>query len=156
MFSQTTEYALRAMACLAYQPTELVPTPELAQTTRVPSNYLSKVLQILAGADLIVGRRGVGGGYRLARPPQDIRLLDVINAVEPVNRIKACPLGIPSHGTQLCPLHQRIDRANALVIEAYGSTTLADIVGDASSPRRPLCDSTSTTPLSMSVRSKRA
>src|SRR5262249_779585 len=62
VFSQTTEYALRAMACLALAPDELVPTSVLADKTKVPANYLAKVLQQLAGGGLIRGRRGVGRG----------------------------------------------------------------------------------------------
>lgn len=140
MLSQTVEYALRAMASLAYRPDELVATPELAEMTKVPSNYLAKVLQTLAGADLIIGRRGVGGGYRLAKAAKDIRLLDVINAVSPVERIKTCPLGLENHGSHLCPLHRRIDQAAAGVIELFGSTTLADIVAGEGTPQLPLCD----------------
>ncbi|MBK7403186.1 MAG: Rrf2 family transcriptional regulator [Phycisphaerales bacterium] len=140
MLSQTVEYALRAMASLAYRPDELVPTPELARTTKVPPNYLAKVLQTLAGADLIIGRRGVGGGYRLARKPEDIRLLDVINAVDPVERITECPLGLDNHGPNLCPLHRRIDQAAAKVIEVFGNASLADMVEGEGTPQLPLCD----------------
>lgn len=143
MLSQTVEYALRAMASLAYHPDELVPTPQLAEMTKVPSNYLAKVLQTLAGADLIEGRRGVGGGYRLARPAADIRLLDVINAVNPVERITGCPLKLSNH-THLCPLHHRIDQAAAAVIEVFGSTTLADVVSGEGTLRLPLCDAKQT------------
>ncbi|QKK06996.1 MAG: Rrf2 family transcriptional regulator [Planctomycetota bacterium] len=140
MLSQTVEYALRAMSSLAYRPSELVPTPELAEITKVPSNYLAKVLQTLAAADLIVGRRGVGGGYRLARPPAEINLLDVINAVSPVERITTCPLGLENHGASLCPLHKRMDEAARLVIELFGSTSLADIVSGEGTPQLPLCN----------------
>lgn len=140
MLSQTVEYALRAMSSLAYRPSELVPTPELAEITKVPSNYLAKVLQTLAAADLIVGRRGVGGGYRLARPPAEINLLDVINAVSPVERITTCPLGLKNHGPSLCPLHKRMDEAARLVIELFGSTSLADIASGEGTPQLPLCN----------------
>ncbi len=140
MFNQTTEYALRAMACLAYQPEEMVPTAELARLTKVPPNYLAKVLQELAGADLIVGRRGVGGGYRLARPPGSIRLLDVINAISRVERIRTCPLGLETHGPNLCPLHRRIDSAAEALINIYGGVTLQDVVSDSNVAQRPLCD----------------
>ncbi len=140
MLSQTVEYALRAMVTLAYRPDELVPTPELAECTKVPSNYLAKVLQTLAGADLIVGRRGVGGGYRLARRADEIRLLDVINAVNPVERITTCPLGLDTHGANLCPLHRRIDQAAAKVIDVFGSSTLADVITGEGTPQLPLCD----------------
>lgn len=151
MLSQTVEYALRAMVSLAYRPGELVPTPELAETTSVPSNYLAKVLQTLAGAELIVGRRGVGGGYRLAKPASDIRLLDVINAINPVERIKTCPLGLENHGPNLCPLHRRIDQAAAGVIELFGSTTLADVVAGEGTPQLPLCDARRTQQVQVQV-----
>lgn len=144
MLSQTVEYALRAMSSLAYRPDELVPTPELAETTKVPSNYLAKVLQTMASADLIFGRRGVGGGYRLARPPEEITLLDVVNAVNPVQRITTCPLGLENHGPNLCPLHRRMDEAARLVIELFGKTTLADIVSGEGTPQLPLCNESMT------------
>ena len=80
MLSQTSEYALRAMVCLASGNGGLTPTPELAKSADVPHNYLAKVLQMLASADLVAGRRGVGGGYRLCRDPEQIKLLDIVNA----------------------------------------------------------------------------
>ncbi len=144
MLSQTVEYALRAMSSLAYRPNDLVPTSELAKTTKVPANYLAKVLQTLAGADLIMGRRGVGGGYRLARLPEEISLLEVVNAVNPVERITTCPLGLDNHGPNLCPLHRRMDEAARLVMELFGSTTLADIVSGEGTPQLPLCSESMT------------
>lgn len=150
LFSQTTEYALRAMASLAYSADELTPTPELAKITKVPMNYLAKVLQSLAQADLIVGRRGVGGGYKLAKPPTEISLLDVINAINPVERITSCPLGLENHGTRLCPLHARMDRAAKDVIEYFGGVMLIDLI-TAPGENRPLCDSAMTERVEMTI-----
>jgi Rrf2 family nitric oxide-sensitive transcriptional repressor len=144
MLSQTVEYALRAMASLAFHPDELVATPELAEMTKVPSNYLAKVLQTLAGADLIIGRRGVGGGYRLAKPANEIMLLDVVAAVNPVERITECPLGLENHSSHLCSLHRRVDQAAAAVIEIFGTTSLADVVEGQDGPELPLCDARKT------------
>lgn len=139
MFSLTAEYALRAMACLALAPGRLVPTPNLAGQTKVPPNYLAKVLRLLAAAELITGRRGVGGGYKLARPASEISLLEVVRAVTQVERIRSCPLGLPTHGTHLCPLHRKVDEAAASVIDLYGRTMLADLLSDPNRPR-PLCE----------------
>jgi len=148
MYSLTAEYALRAMACLALRPSVLVPTNTLAEQTKVPSNYLAKVLQLLASADLIEGRRGVGGGYKLARPAVQIKLLDVINAVDPVERIKTCPLGLQNHGTYLCPLHRKADQAAAAFIELYGAVSLQDLMADPSA-NKPLCDADTTARLTV-------
>jgi Rrf2 family transcriptional regulator, nitric oxide-sensitive transcriptional repressor len=153
MFSQTAEYAMRAMACLALNPDRLVPTPDLAKETKVPPNYLAKVLQQLAVAELITGRRGVGGGYMLARPADQIDLLEVINAVDSLKRITTCPLGIASHGTSLCPLHRRLDEAARVVIEIFEGISLADLLSDPSTSK-PLCNSQPATGLSVSAKAR--
>lgn len=139
MLSQTCEYALRAMVWLAYTNDDLMPTSSLAERTGVPFNYLAKVLQSLAQADLIVGRRGVGGGYRLARPADDISMLDVINAISPVERITMCPLGLVGHGPNLCPLHRQLDLAAKALIDTFQGISLSNLL-DERERSRPLCD----------------
>jgi Rrf2 family nitric oxide-sensitive transcriptional repressor len=130
---------MRAMACLALTPDRLVPTPDLADQTQVPVNYLAKVLQQLAGAGLITGRRGVGGGYKLARPPADIRMTEVINAVGSLKRIVNCPLGVPGcYNGHLCPLHAMADRAAKAALDVFDAVTLRDLIGDGGA--RPLCE----------------
>lgn len=152
MFSQTTEYALRAMAWLALTPEVLVPTTTLAEKTKVPPHYLAKVLQQLANANLITGRRGVRGGYRLARPAGDVSLLDVVSAVAEINRITTCPLGLKNHGPNLCPLHRRMDAAAKSIIDMYSGITLQDLISEPASSR-PLCDEAMTARLTISAKS---
>jgi len=137
--SQTTEYALRAMCSLAYSPDRLVSTSDLAGVSKVPMNYLAKVLQLLSRAGLVSGRRGVGGGYKLARGAGSITLLEVINAIDPIERIGTCPLGLENHAGALCPLHRRLDQAARMLIEHYDGVTLLDILTE-SGANRPLCD----------------
>lgn len=129
------------MSCLAYLPDELVSTSQLAEVTHVPMNYLAKVLQSLAKADLITGRRGVGGGYRLARPASEISMLDVINAISPIERITECPLKLENHSGKLCPLHTRLDEAARSMIDRFGDISLYDMLAE-DPTTRPLCDTT--------------
>ena len=138
MFSQTTEYALRAMAWLALTPDELVSTLALAGKTKVPPHYLAKVLQQLSAANLIVGRRGVRGGYKLSRAPRDISLLQVVRAVAQIDRITSCPLDIPTHSHALCSLHRRTDAAAKAVMDIYGGCSLQDLLDEPGVPT-PLC-----------------
>lgn len=138
VFSQTTEYALRAAAQLALTPESLVPTGDLAKATRVPAHYLAKVLQQLSAAKVITGRRGVGGGYRLARAAQEITLRDVVTAVSPIQRITACPLGMPCE-RGLCPLHRMMDSVAADVLKALDGKTLADLAEGHPGWDGPLC-----------------
>ncbi|HVJ65335.1 MAG TPA: Rrf2 family transcriptional regulator [Bdellovibrionota bacterium] len=141
MISQTTEYALRAMVLLCSDTDRSWKTSEIARLTKVPPDYLAKVLQQLGRADLVVGTRGAGGGFRLAKDPKGTTLLEVVNAVDPLPRIRTCPLGLRSHGTRLCALHKRLDAATQLVENAFGESTLAELVAQSHEPTasRP-CD----------------
>lgn len=139
MISQTVEYSLRAVTYLASKLPGNCKTQEIAAATQVPAAYLSKVLQSLAKAEIVRSQRGIGGGVSLAVDPQQLTILEVVNAVEPLQRITTCPLDLKSHGTNLCPLHRRLDNAMASVESAFAETTLAEVLGEKSHPG-PLCD----------------
>lgn len=139
MFSQTVEYALRAVVHLAMHSPEPQKTAEIAEATQVPAAYLSKVLQGLREKQIVRLQRGVGGGVSLARDPANLSILDVVNAVDPIHRINSCPLGLKSHGVRLCALHRRMDDALSSVESAFQRTTLAELLEDPN-PSVPLCD----------------
>lgn len=128
MFSQTSEYAVRVIVCLASAPDGPLTIPQLAKITQTPEGYLAKVLRSLAKADLVRSQRGLHGGSVLARPAEQITLYDVIQAVDPIRRITTCPLNIPSHGTNLCPLHRRLDDAIASVETVFRNSNIAELV----------------------------
>jgi Rrf2 family protein len=128
MISPTAEYALRAVVAIAHAEGETAPTQRIAKITKVPAGYLPKVLQMLGRAGLVESRRGLGGGFRLAKPAQELTVLEVVNAVDPVKRIEKCPLDIESHGLNLCPLHQRLDEAMAQVERSFATTMIADLL----------------------------
>ncbi len=139
MLSQTVEYALRAVVFLADQSPNAQTTSQIAEATKVPPAYLSKVLQGLCRSDILRSQRGIGGGMSLVKTPEEVTILDVVNAVEPIGRIEDCPLGLKAHGVHLCALHRRLDDALAAVEDAFRSTTLAEVLADPN-PSVPLCD----------------
>ncbi len=139
MFSQTVEYALRAVVFLADQSPEPRTTDQIAAATLVPKAYLSKVIQGLCRANLVQSKRGSGGGVSLVKTPDQLSILDVVNAVEPIARIRECPLGLKAHGVHLCPLHQRMDNALASVEAAFRETTLAEVLAEPTTSY-PLCE----------------
>lgn len=139
MFSQTVEYALRAVVFLADQAPEARTTDQIAAATRVPKPYLAKVLQGLCRGEIVRSQRGIGGGMALVKTPAELTILEVVNAVEPIQRIRECPLGLKAHGVRLCPLHRRMDNALKSVEDAFRQTTLAEILAEPTdSP--PLCE----------------
>ena len=138
MLSKTAEYALRAVTCLGSRPEHSVSADVLAEQTKVPRRYLSRVLQDLAAADLVSSRSGPGGGYELARQAEQLTILEVVNAVDALQRINACPLGLKSH-SQLCPLHAELDRAYAAMEAAFAKVTIEQLL-DSTNPTVPLCE----------------
>jgi Rrf2 family transcriptional regulator, nitric oxide-sensitive transcriptional repressor len=138
VFSQTVEYALRAVVHLASQAPVARTTDQIATATRVPRAYLSKVLQGLARGGVVQSQRGSGGGMTLVKLPENLTILEVVNAVEPIGRIRTCPLGLAAHGVRLCPLHRRLDNALALVEKAFAGTTLAEVLAEPTQSV-PLC-----------------
>ncbi len=139
MFSQTVEYALRAVVYLADHSPEGRTTDQIAEATKVPKAYLSKVLQGLSRAEIVQSKRGIGGGIALVMAPEKLTILDVVNSVEPIQRILTCPLGLKAHGVRLCPLHKRMDNALAMVEDAFRSTTLAEVIAEPTKSK-PLCE----------------
>lgn len=135
MISQTAEYALRAIVYLADQNAPRT-TAQIAEITQVPSGYLAKIMQSLGRTKLVNAQRGLNGGFTLARPSNELTVLEVINAIDPVRRFHECPLGL--HGINLCPLHRRLDDAARAVEDTFGDTTIANLL-DAPRHRKPLC-----------------
>jgi Rrf2 family nitric oxide-sensitive transcriptional repressor len=141
MFSQTAEYALRAVVYLAAQGEEPRTTQQIAEATRVRPGYLAKVMQELSRHGLVHSQRGLHGGFTLTRSPNDLTVYDVIQAVDPLQRIRSCPLGIKGH-LNLCPLHRRLDDALKSVEEALKGSTIGELLLEPERSRGipiPLC-----------------
>lgn len=131
---QTAEYALRAMAKLANTPKgEAVRAKDLSKQTGIPSHYLSKILRRLVVAGLLSSRKGHGGGFKLARPLQYIRFLDILLAVGYRTDPDRCSFGWGNcSATHPCPLHNAWSRLNNDFLEWAANTTLKDVImGDA-------------------------
>lgn len=139
MLSQTAEYALRAVACMGTREGTPVSADLLAKETKIPRRYLTRVLQDLAAQGLVASRSGPGGGYELTRATNKITILDVINIVDPIQRITHCPLGLKSHH-KLCPLHAELDQAYANTEAAFAKVTICQLL-NSTSPIAPLCES---------------
>jgi Rrf2 family protein len=139
MLSQTAEYALRAVVILGAAGGDPLTTGQIAARARIPAGYLAKILQVLGRVGLVAAHRGPGGGFRLARRPGELTVLDVIQAVDPLQRIERCPLKLATHEHRLCPLHQRLDEGIAQFEAYFGSLTLDQLVAEQDSSRS-LCE----------------
>jgi Rrf2 family protein len=105
--SQTAEYALRAAAWLAaHAPEGPVRATDLARGTGIPVPYLSKILRRLVLAGVLQSQKGQGGGFSLARRPSEIRIVDVLAALDAYPEEERCAFGWGDcNAADPCPLH---------------------------------------------------
>ena len=103
-------------------------TAETAHATQVPAPYLSKVMQLQVRAGLVQAQRGKHGGFTLTKPAEQITILEVVNAVEPIRRIRTGPLSLEGHGPRLCPLHRKMDEALVMMERPFAGTRLSDLL----------------------------
>ena len=129
MFSTTCEYALRALVGLARVPDgDAVLGRDLARSAQIPANYLSKILLTLRNAGILTTARGTGGGYRLRKSPEKIRLLDIVELFDGARAKPACLLGGKACTDEdPCPAHESWRDIRAAYVEFLESTTLAAV-----------------------------
>jgi Rrf2 family protein len=137
MLSVTVQYALRAMVALASLPDGVLGCAAcIAQRAAVPQNYLSKLLKQLARAGLLVSQKGLGGGFKLARPAAQISLFDIVAPLDNAQRLCGCLLGPGGcNPDQPCAAHERW-RGPREAVEGYlHGTTLAQLAAPRPRPR---------------------
>ena len=123
--SKTNGYAIQALRCLDDPACHRRSLADISGCSSVLRFYLAKIVRALARHGIVHARRGVGGGIWLARPPEEIRLLEIVETIEGKAWIGACLLGFndcPSpHMT--CPAHEFWKGVRQGI-----ETTLADVI----------------------------
>jgi len=127
MLSTTAEYALRIMVTLAEADGRALTSEAIADHTCVPADYAVKILQWLGREGYVRSQRGRGGGFVIARDPGRTTLLEIVNVIDPLQRITSCPLGRPAHQHRLCPLHKQLDDVLKQLEDGLRSMTLENI-----------------------------
>ncbi|MFG1674226.1 RrF2 family transcriptional regulator [Micromonospora sp. NPDC049282] len=137
--SQGVEWALHTCLNLSWlPPDQAVPTGKLAAFYELPAAYLNKQLQALVRAGILSSQPGPRGGFRLARAPEDITLLDVVLAIEGPDEAFVCnqilrhgPGGRPEVDyRQTCLLARGMRRADIAWRRELAAQTLAEIRED--------------------------
>jgi Rrf2 family protein len=129
IYSTTCEYAIRALTVLAFEPSDRwVLRTTIADVGDLPAPFMGKILKDLVRAGLLASVRGRGGGYRLARKAEDIRLIDIREAIDGTGDLDACAVGLdPCSDETPCPLHDDFKQVRETIRAYLTTTTLAQV-----------------------------
>lgn len=129
MLNSSAEYALEAALLLAREaPDGRRTSAELAEALELPANFLSKLLARLRREGVLESRRGPRGGFRLARPPGDVSLAEVVGPFDDVVRDRPCLLTRSACRDDLpCAAHERWKSLAGRIRRFFRETTLADL-----------------------------
>ena len=123
-----TDFGLRALMRLAAEPGRVFTTEEIAGELQISRNHLTKVIQALAGAGIISTHRGAGGGFRLAQPPESVKLGAVVRLLESRQALVECfrADGGACVMTPGCRLKGKLAAAREAFLDELDRTTLAE------------------------------
>lgn len=122
-YGKMSSCAVAAMSALAecYQDSTPLSSLQIAESRNLSQPLVAKVLTVLSQADFVVGTRGPGGGYKLARDPKQITLFDVVDLFEGHRDTRSCPFGPGYCGVgEPCPFHHMlvgISESNAQILK---------------------------------------
>ena len=134
--SKLTDYATVVMTCLAMTGAEVTSAQQLADAARLELPTVSKLLKQLAHAGLVTSRRGVNGGYCLARPAEAISVADIVTAMEGPIGMTECSAHAGACGHEPhCGVRVNWQRISQAIRSALQGVSLAEMV--ATPPRRP-------------------
>lgn len=130
ILSQTAVYALQAVLHLAEaEGDEPLRVDDIARALDVPRNYLSKILHVLARDGVLTSTRGPRGGFRLRRPPSELRLESVIEHFDEITSASGCLLGrVRCSDADPCAAHARWKRVSDAVRSFLRDTTIEELL----------------------------
>lgn len=127
-FSKTTEYAFRILSYMAMDESRIYSVDEIFKKLQIPYRYLRKLMTNLTKSDFVDSIQGKNGGYKISKKLENIKLLDILNAVDPDYLLAKCFFGFDSCALQpTCTMHDQWTDVRTNISTILASTSLADI-----------------------------
>lgn len=129
IFSKKCELALQAVLFLSAQaPDSYFNAQEISDRMTVPKEFVSKVLQILTAHSIIGSKKGKSGGFYLAKEPKDIRLIDIVMAIDGLEMFHKCVLGFEGCSvSEPCPVHNKWGKLRDETYKMLSEQTLEEL-----------------------------
>lgn len=126
IFSKKCEYGLQAVLYLAaVRNDEVLRVDVIASELNIPKEFVSKILQSLRENGIIESRKGKAGGFTLAKPPEQIKLIDIVEAIDGLGIFNSCVLGFPKCSPEHpCPVHDTWGKLRTDAYNMLSSETL--------------------------------
>ncbi|MBL7648029.1 MAG: Rrf2 family transcriptional regulator [Candidatus Hydrogenedentes bacterium] len=129
MISKTALHTLKAVVLLAERPGEYQGAAHIAEQIGAPQNYLGKLLQGLVQTGIVHSQKGMGGGFCLARKPEEVTLFDVVDPIDHATRWEGCFMGKETcDAANPCAVHFQWAAVRQAYLKMLKEATLADIV----------------------------
>ena len=129
LITRNTDYAVRALSCIAEQKEEMVSVSQMVKYLEMPRPFLRKILQILNKEGLLNSYKGKGGGFALALPPEKIFLIDVMKTFQGPIRLNECKFKKSDcPNIKNCLLKIKIGEIEKEVIKKLKLITIASIM----------------------------
>jgi Rrf2 family iron-sulfur cluster assembly transcriptional regulator len=140
IYSRSAEYAIRAFVHMAAVPeNEFAMVKNIAAEASIPSYFLAKILQDLARDGFLRSSKGPRGGFRLSRAPEEISMLQIVEAVDGTGRFDRCIGGASECNDRVaCGMHDTWNELRSRIIEYLEGTSIADLANALGEKRRLL------------------
>ena len=127
LLSKSCLYGVRAAMYMAtLEQSEYVTIHQISEKLNISFHFLTKILQTLTENNIMVSYRGPTGGVALARPSKEIRLIEIVDAIDGTSIFSECIFGLPGCGNMTpCPLHGEWEREREKIRRMFSDTTLA-------------------------------
>ena len=129
LLTRNTDYAVRAICCMASKPGKIFTVTELTKGLKIPRPFLRKILQLLNKEGVVKSFKGSGGGFALAMKPSKIFLSDLMEAFQGPLKINECKFNkkiCPDIGR--CPLRRKINMIEDHVVSELRSVTIGLLI----------------------------
>lgn len=133
MFSASCHYGIQAMMCIAKKSSseENIELSIIAGEYDIPRHFLSKILQQLVKGKLLNSMKGPSGGYKLARPPEEITLIEIVEVIDGLDVFYECGIGLKQCDDEdPCPFHEDYKTVRDNVKDLFETKTLGELSKD--------------------------